>query len=188
MLRRRRRRIRRLKRMGILLLLVLCILAVIIAFFKYILKEEHQVADYEEKTYNQSLYCGDFYSNDLCVASSQSVSIPDAPDPSRIISAGLFNLGTKETCYAYKIHDKLYPASLTKLMTALVALETSDLSETVTVSENADSKRFAYDEQTCGILKGDQLSMKDVLSGLLIYSGNDNAVAIAEHISGTEEE
>lgn len=186
-MRRRKRKIRRIKRMCTLLLFFLCIIASVIAFFKYVLKDEHLVADYEIKNYNQSLYCGELFSDDLCVA-SQDISLPDAPDSSRIISAGLFNLNTNETCYAYKVHDKLYPASLTKLMTALVALKTSDLSEMVTVSANADSKAFAYDEQTCGISEGDKLTLKDLLSGLLIYSGNDNAVAIAEHISGTTEE
>ena len=80
----------------------------------------------------------------------------------------------------------MYPASLTKLMTALVALDSADLSDTVTVSANADAGKFAADEQVCGIKAGDELTLGDLLYGLLLYSGNDNAVAIAEHISGSE--
>lgn len=70
-------------------------------------------------------------------------------------------------------------------MTALVALKYGDLNGEVTVSENADKDSFAYDEQTCGLESGDQLTLSDLLNGLLLYSGNDNAVAIAEYIGGT---
>ncbi len=57
----------------------------------------------------------------------------------------------------------------------------------VTVSENASSASFGADEQVCGILAGDQLTLEDLLYGLLLQSGNDNAVAIAEHIGGSVE-
>ena len=55
----------------------------------------------------------------------------------------------------------------------------------VTVSERATD--FAEDEQVCGLQAGDQLSLRDLLNGLLLYSGNDCAVAIAEHVSGSVE-
>mgnify|MGYP000046035450 CR=1 FL=1 len=56
-----------------------------------------------------------------------------------------------------------------------------------TVADEADSGKFAADEQTCGIKAGDQLTLEDLLNGLLLYSGNDNAVAIADHIAGSTE-
>lgn len=81
--------------------------------------------------------------------------------------------------------DKIYPASTTKLMTALVALENADLSDVVTVSQNADMNSFAADEATCGIHAGDKITLSDLLYGLLLHSGNDNATAIAEYVGGS---
>lgn len=78
----------------------------------------------------------------------------------------------------------MYPASTTKLMTALLALENTTLRETVTVSHNAvydidvDSSRIWVDV-------GEELSMEDALYALMLPSANDLAYAIAEHISGT---
>ena len=65
-------------------------------------------------------------------------------------------------------------------MTAYVALKYGNLDDMVTVSERATD--FAEDEQVCGLQAGDQLSLRDLLNGLLLYSGNDCAVAIAEHV------
>ncbi len=92
-----------------------------------------------------------------------------------------------------QMFDKIYPLtfpircliksipSTTKLMTALVALENADLSDVVTVSQNADMNSFAADEATCGIQAGDKITLSDLLYGLLLHSGNDNATAIAEY-------
>ena len=165
------------------------------------------VAEYEALNYNKDIYRGSLYSADLCVASGD-VAIEGAADENNvpiegateadniatagametdILSAALFDISDARTDYAYHVHDRVYPASLTKLMTALVTLENADLSETVTVSANADSGNFAIDEQTCGIKAGDKMTLEELLYGLLIYSGNDNAVAIAEHIGGSIE-
>ena len=70
-------------------------------------------------------------------------------------------------------------------MTALVALENADLSDVVTVSQNADMNSFAADEATCGIKAGDKITLSDLLYGLLLHSGNDNATAIAEYVGGS---
>ncbi len=76
-------------------------------------------------------------------------------------------MNNAETDCAYNIHKKIYPASTTKILTALVALENGNLSDTVTVADEADSGKFAADEQTCGIKAGDQLTLEDLLNGLL---------------------
>lgn len=81
--------------------------------------------------------------------------------------------------------EQFYPASTTKLMTALLALENSALGETVTVSRNAvydidvDSSRIWVDV-------GEELSMEESLYALMLPSANDLAYAIAEHIGGTK--
>lgn len=184
----RRRRKRLIRRMTVLLIL-LCFAAAGTIYIKHNSKDEQLVAEYESSNYNKSLYRGDLYSANLCVV-TDDVQMDGAPDTATLKAAALFDVEGKNTKFAYKVHEKMYPASLTKLMTALVTLDSTDvdLSDTVTVSANADSGKFAFDEQTCGIKEGDQLTLEDLLYGLLVYSGNDNAVAIAEHVGGSIDE
>ena len=120
---------------------------------------------------------------------SNTVSDNDALgfDPQSVHAVGLFDVNNAKTDCAYNIHKKIYPASTTKILTALVALENGNLSDTVTVADEADSGKFAADEQTCGIKAGDKLTLEDLLNGLLLYSGNDNAVAIADYINGNKQ-
>ncbi len=76
------------------------------------------------------------------------------------------------------------PASTTKVMTALLALENCKLDEPVTVTQNFTE----IDGTAVGLLKGDELTVRDLLLGLLLESGNDCANALAIHISGSVEE
>lgn len=179
-----RRRNRLIRRM-FFMFTVLCLIAAGIAYTKYQSKEKFLVAEYETSGYDKAFYREELYSADLCVA-ADNVDMKGAPATGTLKSAALFDVEGNKVDFAYNIHEKMYPASLTKLMTALVALDVGDLSDVVTVSDNADAGRFAVDEQVCGIKAGDQLTLNDLLYGLLLYSGNDNAVAIAEHISGSE--
>lgn len=203
----RRRRKRMIRRM-IILLILLCVAAAGAIFVKFNFKEEQLAAEYEASNYNKSIYRGALYSADLCVVTEdisgtstyESTDTPDSAgdaqaevnpvlDTATLKSFGLFSIDDKTARLAYNVHEKMYPASLTKIMTALVALESKDvnLSDTVTVSANADSGTFAADEQVCGIKAGDKLTLEDLLYGLLLYSGNDNAVAIAEYVGGSSE-
>ena len=83
------------------------------------------------------------------------------------------------------MHDRLFPASTTKILTLYLALKYGTLSDVVTVSENAAS--VPSDSSVAGLRAGEQLTLEDLLYGLMLPSGNDSAVAIAEHISGSEE-
>lgn len=74
-------------------------------------------------------------------------------------------------------------ASTTKIMTALLVLERADLSATVTVSERAAS----VEGSQLGLTAGEELSVRDLLYVLMMKSGNDAAVALAEGVCGTEE-
>ncbi len=179
---RRRRRQLLIRTMTIFLLCLSA--AAVFLFYKGSTKVEHFAADYESEHYNASLYRGELFAADLCVASGD-VELTGAPDSSTLKAAGLFNVSAGETDYAYNVHEKLYPASVTKIMTALLALENGNLSDIVTV--NVDASEFASDEVTVGLKKGDQLTLEALVNGLLLHSGNDNANAIAEHIGGSIE-
>lgn len=78
---------------------------------------------------------------------------------------------------------KMYPASTTKIMTALLALEYGHLDETVTVPKQIT--KLPKDSSVVPLKAGEKLSLKDLLYGLMLHSGNDAAVAIATHISGS---
>lgn len=78
---------------------------------------------------------------------------------------------------------RMKPASTTKILTAICAIENASLDDVVTVSRNA-----AYQEGSSMYLKpGDKITLEDLVYGLMLNSGNDAAVAIAEHIGGSTE-
>ena len=99
--------------------------------------------------------------------------------------AALFDVDNKATMYAVKAHERAYPASITKIMTAILAIKYGDMSEVVTISRNAVT--LEEGSQRCGFQAGDMVTMDELFHGLLVYSGNDAANAIAENIGGSVE-
>lgn len=85
--------------------------------------------------------------------------------------------------YAKNIDAKHYPASITKLLTALVALEHNELTDTVTVKEE-DVSFLKYDESHIGLKPGEEITMEDAMHGMLLASGNDVSHAIASNTQG----
>lgn len=123
------------------------------------------------------------FSQDLCI-------VNDNVNPKNIQltgneCAGLFDLNQKEVLYALNVHKQMNPASLTKIMTALLLLENAKLDDVITVTANV--KIDEPGAQVCGLAEGDTLTVDQALYALLIYSANDAAVAIAEHIGGSVE-
>lgn len=141
---------------------------------------------YETENYNRDIYRGDLWAGNLCVA-SENIVPEGILDPSTLHASALFDVNGGKVDFAYNIHERLYPASTTKIMTALLAVKYTDLNALTTVSANASAASFAADESKCGILEGDQLTVRDLLYGLMLSSGNDAAVAIAEHVAGSVE-
>lgn len=122
-----------------------------------------------------------YFAEDLCVL--EDVNIGTENTHSGVAEgAGVFNLTTNTITYSQNIYRKLYPASTTKILTAYVALKHCDLNEMVTISENAVN--LPSDSSVCHLNAGDVISMRYLLYGLMLQSGNDAAIAIAEHISG----
>ena len=124
-----------------------------------LLGTKNVVAEYEAENYNKDLYTGKLFASDLCVASGDiSLSGISSDETNTLHSAALFDVDRKKVDFSYQMFNKIYPASTTKIMTALVALENADLSDVVTVSQNADMNSFAADEATCGIKAGDKIA------------------------------
>ncbi|MDV7767508.1 D-alanyl-D-alanine carboxypeptidase family protein [Peribacillus sp. CSMR9] len=84
--------------------------------------------------------------------------------------------------YEKNINKKMYPASLTKVATAIYAIEHGDQNELVTVSKKAAEA----DGSSVFIEPGEKIKLSKLIAGMLINSGNDAAIAIAEHMSGSE--
>ena len=182
---RRRRRRRRQRRAAIFLISLVVLVGAVLAGVLIIFENtRNYTASYEEENYNTSVYQGTMFAADLCVAADQVDLAGFEPDTD-LHAAGLFDLEADSVLCGYKLYDRLYPASTTKIMTALVALKYGNLDDEVTVSANATD--FNWDEVTSGLRTGDTVSMYDLVCGLLLHSGNDCGTAIAEHIAGSEE-
>lgn len=107
-------------------------------------------------------------------------------DMSLAESAGLFDISNLETVYTKDVHKKLYPASTTKILTAYIVLKYGKPDDVVTVTrENISLEK---DSSNCGLKTGDQISVKDLLYGLLLKSANDAANVLADYISGSTEQ
>ncbi|MDN5363786.1 MAG: hypothetical protein PWQ91_847 [Eubacteriales bacterium] len=100
-------------------------------------------------------------------------------------AAVLMDADTGRILYARNPHRPLHPASTTKIMTVLLALELAHPEEVVTVSPEAGGD---YEGQAIGLRAGDRLLLWDLLQAAMVYSANDSTVAIGEHIAGSEAE
>ncbi|NLS12172.1 D-alanyl-D-alanine carboxypeptidase [Vibrio sp. SM6] len=115
--------------------------------------------------------------------------LPDAPE---LAAKGyiLMDFHTGEVLVEHNADEPLNPASLTKLMTAYVAGQevksgNISLDDQVQISENAWAKKFP-DSSKMFIEVDTQVSLQDLYRGLVVQSGNDASVAIAEHVAGSE--
>jgi len=98
-------------------------------------------------------------------------------------SAIVMDFETGTVLFEKNAYRKRPMASTTKIMTAIIALENSDLDEEVLISQRAANMGGSV----MGLKKDTKVKMIDLLHGLLICSGNDAAVAIAEHVGGSVE-
>lgn len=123
------------------------------------------------------------FTDGLCVTASD-VSFGDT-DVELAEAAAMMDLNRCEVLYAKNVHETLYPASLTKIMTALVALKYGNLDDVIYVDEYALD--IDPDSSVCYLEYGDEFTLRQLIYGLLIASGNDAANAIAYHVGGSLE-
>lgn len=98
----------------------------------------------------------------------------------------LMDADTGAILYGKNENQVYYPASITKILTALLVLENCDLDEIVTFSHD-DVYNVEAGSSSAGIDEGDQLTVRDCLYALLLASANESANALACHVSGTRE-
>lgn len=102
-------------------------------------------------------------------------------------SALLMDLNSGKILYEKNIDQKMYPASLTKVMTAIIALEHCDLNDIATVSYDA-VMTLSSGYVTANLQVGEELTVEQLLYVLMVGSSNDAAIVLAEHISGSVDE
>lgn len=121
------------------------------------------------------------FAEELCVVQG------DVPLESASLSGEqeglLLNLDDKSVMYAKGAFDRVYPASITKIMTAMLVLKYGNLDETVTITQ--ENVTLEEGSQVCGFWAGDRVSVGQLLKCLLVYSGNDAAAALADHVAGS---
>ncbi|WP_010248343.1 D-alanyl-D-alanine carboxypeptidase family protein [Acetivibrio cellulolyticus] len=98
----------------------------------------------------------------------------------------LIDSKTGQVISEYNADQKLYPASTTKIMTAIIGIENADPEQLMTVSQYAINN-IGPGGMNIGLLPGEQLKFKDVLNALLVRSANETAYVIAENVGPTPE-
>ncbi|MCD8370554.1 MAG: D-alanyl-D-alanine carboxypeptidase [Clostridiales bacterium] len=124
----------------------------------------------------------DTFASDLCVVTG---SEPGTDETVTAEAAAVFDVSTGQVICQKDPFERKNPASITKIMTALIAIRDGDPDEVITVGEETViTERGA---SLCRINPGDTLTLEDLLYGLMLPSGNDAAAAIAVHMSGSIE-
>ena len=126
------------------------------------------------------------FASGLCVVVGDVNVDLSTVDMTEATAAGLFDVNNNQVVYAKNVHERLHPASLTKVLTALVALKYGNPEDRITVTDGAYVNESGA--VVCGLKAGDQLTLNQALHALLMKSANDVANAIAIHISGSVEE
>ena len=187
----RMKRMRRKKiRNTVLLLLLLVVLCGAGGFGVYMLKggnfstpvnSFNAFSEFDNTLVSKEEQRAEGFAQNLCVVTKDvpldSVSLDDNQ------SGVLLNLSDKKVLYAKGAYNKVYPASITKIMTAMLALKYGNMDDTVTISQ--ENVTLESGSQVAGFMEGDQVTMDQLLHCLLVYSANDAASAIAEHVGGT---
>ena len=109
-------------------------------------------------------------------ADARGIAAEDLPD---IDASNAFVMGKNGSVYyARSADEQVKIASITKVMTAILAVENCKMDEKITVSNAAAT----VGNSTAGLLEGDEFTVEQALRGLMIPSGNDAAIALAEHV------
>ena len=98
----------------------------------------------------------------------------------------LLDATTGQVLYEKNADEQIYPASTTKIMTCILALENGNLDDMVTIGPDGDWTGSGY--SLMGLKKGQKISLKELIYGMMLISGNDAAAAIAVHLGGSIED
>lgn len=143
---------------------------------KDVAKDEESSADKEESKTEESLKVEDDSTEEII----EALNIKNPQIDIDASNAILMNCNTKEVLYYKNPTDSIAPASTTKLLTAIVAIDNCDLDEEITVGKEV--YMMASDSSRAYLAEGEVLTLEMLLEGLLLPSGNDAAYVIAAHV------
>lgn len=149
-----------------------------------VIENPYSVYNSKLSVYDTDTTESSFFATNLCVTDGADLGT-DKTDSTVAEGGGVFNLTTGEVTYSQNMFGKMYPASTTKILTAYIIIRDCNMSDMVTVSANAVDQ--ASDSSICNLREGDVISVKNLLYGQMLASGNDAAIALAEFHSGTVE-
>lgn len=152
-------------------------------------KKKDMFVPYDE----QALVYGNIIDTDIQTASGFAeelcVTSEDVPNSNITLHdnsiGGLFNLDRRTVEFSTNLYDRVYPASITKIMTGILTEKYADMNDVVTITE--EDLNLESGSQVVGFHVGDQVTVNELFHGLLIHSGNDAAMALARHVGGSVE-
>lgn len=123
--------------------------------------------------------------SETATSGDAAISTDRSAPPAITSKSGIvMDVDTGTVLYEKDIYEKRYPASITKVMTALLALENGNLNDVITVSANTVDNT-PLDSAHMGLVVNEQITLREALYAMLLGSANDAAYAIAEHIAGS---
>ncbi len=169
------------------IMLIACLLAVVLLVVVVIVNiRKNKISDYYDTAARyESILRFDLETDDLVpFAAELAVICEESNDPEFEPEAGvLAEAGNPYTVFNKNGLERVDPASTTKIMTAIIALKYCDITDQVTVTE--DAMVHEYGASLANLEPGQTLSLQQLLYGLLLPSGNDAANAIAIHAGGS---
>lgn len=173
------------KKQVITLVLLVCLLTGCSSSSKALLPYSEGTIKLNTTISDESAQVADLFAKDLCLIPKDYSETKDASITSE--ASLIVDASTNEVLYADNVYERIYPASITKIATTLVALKHAKLTDTVTVSKNA-ANVTTPGAKLCGLKEGDTIQLEVLLNSFMVYSGNDAGVAIAEHVAGSVED
>ncbi|MDD6482599.1 MAG: D-alanyl-D-alanine carboxypeptidase [Lachnospiraceae bacterium] len=164
---------------------LLCLFCIAALFIGGCGKETEVIENPYSLQENSGALTGQLFAKNLCVTEQMNFGT-DQVNSEYAQAAGVFNLDRQEVMYSQNLFNKMYPASTTKILTAYIIIKHCNLDDKVTVS--AEAVANMADSSKCGIQAGDVLTVRDLLYGLMLVSGNDAANVLAEYYSGSTDE
>lgn len=123
------------------------------------------------------------FASDLC-AEAGDITESSTAVVDGLNAACIYDINQEEVLYSYQANERLNPASLTKIMTALIVMENCNMDDVVLVG---DVTIYEDGVQLFNLKAGDRITVQNLLYAMLVYSANDAALALAQHVAGSEE-
>ena len=184
----RKKRIKNTVLLVVLMLILICGAGILLQFFRGGIGSGPVMAYSTSKEFQHQNMAGTSqkakaFAADLCVVSGDQSM--DSVSLEQDQTGVLLNLKDESVLYAKGAYDKVYPASITKIITALLAFKNGNMDDVVTITQ--ENVTLEEGSQVVGFQEGDQVTMDQLVHCLLVYSGNDAASAIATHVGGSTE-